>query len=484
MLNGKRIVLVEDDEIMGASLVQRLELEGAEVQWHRQIHRALPAIRTPRKPVDAVICDIRLPDGTGEDLYETLTRTGHPPPFLFVTGQGSIDQAVRLIRSGALDYIAKPFDHDEMLQAVARILRDHQQAKSAPAPATGTTKASAEKVVDNSNGEIGIIGSCAAMQEMYSKIRKVAPTDSNVLIQGESGTGKELVARALHNLSRRAKAPLISVNCAAIPESLIESELFGHEKGAFTGASAGRAGLVEAADGGTLFLDEIGELPLEAQARLLRVLQEGEIRRVGSVQSQKVDVRLIAATHRDLKSLSKIGQFREDLYYRLHVIALKLPALRERGADVSEIARAFLVRQSTRQGRPELSFAADAEQAIRHYPWPGNVRELENAIERAVILCEGNSISAELLGIDIELDDLEDDFTGLPAQSGGLGHEPSEPTEDLSLEDYFQHFVLEHQDHMTETELARKLGISRKCLWERRQRLGIPRRKSSGATAG
>jgi DNA-binding NtrC family response regulator len=339
-------------------------------------------------------------------------------------------------------------------------------------------------VVDNSNGEIGIIGSCAAMQEMYSKIRKVAPTDSNVLIQGESGTGKELVARALHNLSRRAKAPLISVNCAAIPESLIESELFGHEKGAFTGASAGRAGLVEAADGGTLFLDEIGELPLEAQARLLRVLQEGEIRRVGSVQSQKVDVRLIAATHRDLKSLSKIGQFREDLYYRLHVIALKLPALRERGADVSEIARAFLVRQSTRQGRPELSFAADAEQAIRHYPWPGNVRELENAIERAVILCEGNSISAELLGIDIELDDLEDDFADLPAQSGGLGHEPSEPTEDLSLEDYFQHFVLEHQDHMTETELARKLGISRKCLWERRQRLGIPRRKSSGATAG
>ena len=166
------------------------------------------------------------------------------------------------------------------------------------------------------------------------------------------------------------------------------------------------------------------------------------------------------------------------------MIALKLPPLRERGADVIEIARAFLIRQSTRQGRLDLSFANDAEQAIRHYPWPGNVRELENAIERAVILCEGSSISAELLGIDIELDDLEDDFTGLPAQSGGLGHESSEPTEDLSLEDYFQHFVLEHQDHMTETELARKLGISRKCLWERRQRLGIPRRKSSGATAG
>lgn len=472
------ILIVEDETIIRSALRRLLERNQYEVSEAGSVQEAQERFSIPS--FDLIVSDLRLPGAPGTELI----KLGQGTPVLIMTSYASLRSAVDSMKMGAVDYIAKPFDHDEMLQAVARILRDHQQANSAPAPATGTTKASAEKVVDNSNGEIGIIGSCAAMQEMYSKIRKVAPTDSNVLIQGESGTGKELVARALHNLSRRAKAPLISVNCAAIPESLIESELFGHEKGAFTGASAGRAGLVEAADGGTLFLDEIGELPLEAQARLLRVLQEGEIRRVGSVQSQKVDVRLIAATHRDLKSLSKIGQFREDLYYRLHVIALKLPALRERGADVSEIARAFLVRQSTRQGRPELSFAADAEQAIRHYPWPGNVRELENAIERAVILCEGNSISAELLGIDIELDDLEDDFTGLPAQSGGLGHEPSEPTEDLSLEDYFQHFVLEHQDHMTETELARKLGISRKCLWERRQRLGIPRRKSSGATAG
>ena len=472
------ILIVEDETIIRSALRRLLERNQYEVSEAGSVQEAQERFSIPS--FDLIVSDLRLPGAPGTELI----KLGQGTPVLIMTSYASLRSAVDSMKMGAVDYIAKPFDHDEMLQAVARILRDHQQAKSAPAPATGTTKASADKMVDNSNGEIGIIGSCAAMQEMYSKIRKVAPTDSNVLIQGESGTGKELVARALHNLSRRAKAPLISVNCAAIPESLIESELFGHEKGAFTGASAGRAGLVEAADGGTLFLDEIGELPLEAQARLLRVLQEGEIRRVGSVQSQKVDVRLIAATHRDLKSLSKIGQFREDLYYRLHVIALKLPALRERGADVSEIARAFLVRQSTRQGRPELSFAADAEQAIRHYPWPGNVRELENAIERAVILCEGNSISAELLGIDIELDDPEDDFTGLPAQSGGLGHEPSEPTEDLSLEDYFQHFVLEHQDHMTETELARKLGISRKCLWERRQRLGIPRRKSSGATAG
>jgi two-component system response regulator HydG len=219
-------------------------------------------------------------------------------------------------------------------------------------------------------------------------------------------------------------------------------------------------------------------LPLEAQARLLRVLQEGEIRRVGSVQSQKVDVRLIAATHRDLKSLAKVGQFREDLYYRLHVIALKLPALRERGNDVLDIARSFLARQSIKAGRNDLKFAPDAEQAIRQYTWPGNVRELENAVERAVILCESPEISAELLGIDIELNDLDDDdFIGLAPQQGSASSTSHEPTEDLSLEDYFQHFVLEHQDHMTETELARKLGVSRKCLWERRQRLGIPRRK-------
>ncbi len=469
------ILIVEDETIIRSALRRLLERNQYEVSEAGSVQEAQERFSIPG--FDLIVSDLRLPGAPGTELI----KLGQGVPVLIMTSYASLRSAVDSMKMGAVDYIAKPFDHDEMLQAVARILRDRQAQSSAVAAPTPAPGRAADKGVDNSNGEIGIIGSCDAMQALYSKIRKVAPTDSNVLVQGESGTGKELVARALHNLSRRAKAPLISVNCAAIPESLIESELFGHEKGAFTGASAGRAGLVEAADGGTLFLDEIGELPLEAQARLLRVLQEGEIRRVGSVQSQKVDVRLIAATHRDLKTLAKTGQFREDLFYRLHVIALKLPALRERGADVSEIAQAFLIRQCLRQGREGLRFAADAEQAIRHYSWPGNVRELENAIERAVILCEGSSITAELLGIDIELDDLEDDdgsFLGMP----GSASNSHEPTEDLSLEDYFQHFVLEHQDHMTETELARKLGISRKCLWERRQRLGIPRRKT-GSTA-
>ncbi|MGE6386198.1 sigma-54-dependent transcriptional regulator [Pseudomonas sp. NPDC078416] len=474
------ILIVEDETIIRSALRRLLERNQYQVSEAGSVQEAQERFSIPS--FDLIVSDLRLPGAPGTELI----KLGQGKPVLIMTSYASLRSAVDSMKMGAVDYIAKPFDHDEMLQAVSRILRDRQtlQSMQAERAATGKTSPGDKAGPDNSNGEIGIIGSCPPMQDMYSKIRKVAPTDSNVLIQGESGTGKELVARALHNLSRRAKAPMISVNCAAIPESLIESELFGHEKGAFTGASAGRAGLVEAADGGTLFLDEIGELPLEAQARLLRVLQEGEIRRVGSVQSQKVDVRLIAATHRDLKSLAKVGQFREDLYYRLHVIALKLPALRERGADVNEIANAFLARQSLKAGRNDLRFAPDAEQAIRHYSWPGNVRELENAVERAVILCESPDISAELLGIDIELSDLDvNEFIGLaPQTSGSSSSTAGEPTEDLSLEDYFQHFVLEHQDHMTETELARKLGVSRKCLWERRQRLGIPRRKTGVAS--
>ncbi|MDQ7984119.1 sigma-54 dependent transcriptional regulator [Pseudomonas sp. G34] len=469
------ILIVEDETIIRSALRRLLERNQYQVSEAGSVQEAQERFDIPG--FDLVVSDLRLPGAPGTELI----KLAQGAPVLIMTSYASLRSAVDSMKMGAVDYIAKPFDHDEMLQAVARILRDREarnQAAGAPAAPRG-----AEKADKAASGEIGIIGSSPAMLELYGKIRKVAPTDSNVLVQGESGTGKELVARALHNLSKRAKAPLISVNCAAIPETLIESELFGHEKGAFTGASASRAGLVEAADGGTLFLDEIGELPLEAQARLLRVLQEGEIRRVGSVQSQKVDVRLIAATHRDLKTLSKTGQFREDLYYRLHVIALKLPPLRERGADVLEIARAFLARQSARAGRSDLHFGPDAEQAIHHYSWPGNVRELENAIERSVILCDGSTINADLLGIDIELEDLDEDvFMGLATQSATVNATSQDPSEDLSLEDYFQHFVLEHQDHMTETELARKLGISRKCLWERRQRLGIPRRKSSAAS--
>jgi DNA-binding NtrC family response regulator len=316
------------------------------------------------------------------------------------------------------------------------------------------------------------------MQKVFTLIRKVAPTETTVLIQGESGTGKELAARALHLLSPRARKPLISVNCAAIPESLIESELFGHEKGAFTGAVSARTGLIEAADGGSLFLDEIGELPAEAQARLLRVLQESEIRKVGSTQSRTVDVRMIAATHRNLKAMTRTGEFREDLYYRLNVMQIRIPPLRERRADILGLARRFLKRQASKLGRPELSLSPEAMQALERYRWPGNVRELENAIERASILTDGDVITPAVLDLD---SDSADEYIPETLVEGNNEQTPArdvDSSNDLSLEDYFQHFVLENQDRMSETELAQKLGISRKSLWERRQRLGIPRKKA------
>lgn len=466
------ILIVEDETIIRSALRRLLERNQYRISEAGSVQEAREQYRM--SDFDLIISDLRLPGSPGTELIKLSEGT----PVLIMTSYASLRSAVDSMKMGAVDYIAKPFDHAEMLQAVAHILanRSTETKSETPAPAP------AQPAAGNDNDEFGIIGNSRSMQELFNKIRKVAPTDSTVLIQGESGTGKELVARSLHNLSPRAKAPMVSVNCAAIPETLIESELFGHEKGAFTGASAGRAGLIEAADGGTLFLDEIGELPLEAQARLLRVLQEGEIRRVGSVQSQKVDVRLIAATHRDLKTLSQNNQFREDLYYRLNVIDLKLPPLRERGDDILHIAQVFLLRQCTRMNRTPLNFSHAAEQAIQQYAWPGNVRELENAIERAVILCEGNEISSELLGIDIELRPSTDDYfreQGVTERGNTGIDNDNDPGEDLSLEDYFQHFVLEHQDHMTETELARKLGISRKSLWERRQRLGIPRQKGN-----
>ena len=393
---------------------------------------------------------------------------------LDLTSYASLRSAVDAMKLGAVDYIAKPFDHDEMIQAVERIL----------AMRTETTDAVADPHDDLPepvpSSKTGIIGSCEPMQLLFRKIAKVAPTDATVLIQGESGTGKELVAKAIHNQSRRADKPLISVNCAAIPETLIESELFGHEKGAFTGATAQRQGLVEAADGGTLFLDEIGELPLEAQARLLRVLQEGEIRRVGSVQSQKVNVRLVAATHRNLKELSSQGEFREDLYYRLNVMELHLPPLRDRGEDVIEIAVAMLARACEKMATAPMRFNDASLKAIRDYHWPGNVRELENAVERSVILAESDEVEPDLLGIEVS----PDRYISDSMRNSLVEDNPYQPTDqndeqqgDLSLDDYFVHFVLENEASMTETELAKKLGISRKSLWERRQRLGIPRKK-------
>ena len=470
------ILVVEDEAIIRTALKRLLERHHYQVEEAGSVSEAVE--RHDLERFKLIISDLRLPGEPGTELIRRAPNT----PVLIMTSYASLRSAVDSMKLGAVDYIAKPFDHDEMVETVQRIIAAGDQRKQqsgatpTPEPAPKATTAS----TDGGGQDMGIIGACDAMQTLFKRIRKVAPTDSTVLIQGESGTGKELVARAMHEQSQRAKAPLISVNCAAIPETLIESELFGHEKGSFTGATSNRTGLVEAADGGTLFLDEIGELPLEAQARLLRVLQEGEIRRVGSVQSHKVDVRLVAATHRDLKTMARQGLFREDLYYRLNVIELRLPPLRERGRDVMLIAEALLQRAARNMNMEGLHFSRDAERAILAYSWPGNVRELENAIERSAILCDHEEITADLLGIelDAEIERASEAANALQTMQNEVTP-GQELAEDLSLEDYFQHFVLEHQDHMTETQLAHKLGISRKCLWERRQRLGIPRKKTA-----
>jgi len=418
---------------------------------------------------DLIISDLRLPGAPGTDLISKANQT----PVLIMTSYASMKSAVEVMKMGATDYIAKPFDHDDMLNTIEQILKNHKATASTTTSNTNTAVKlpTAEPIKNN------FIGKSPVMLDLYKRIQKVSKTDTTVLILGESGTGKELAARSIHEKSTRKNAPMISVNCAAIPDNLIESELFGHEKGAFTGATTLKMGLIEAANGGTLFLDEIGELPLEAQARLLRFLQEGEIRRVGSVKHQQVDVRLVAATHRNLKKLSQQGLFREDLYYRLYVMDICMPPLRERREDILSLASTFLDRACQRLKTEPAVFSSDAIKTLNYYSWPGNVRELENAIERAIILCETGFITSELLGLDTENNNLNDAVINyIERRIKPVQKEPNNQNGGLSLNDYFQRFVLEHQSNLNETELAKRLGVSRKCLWERRQKLGIPRK--------
>lgn len=454
-----RILIIEDESASRSNLKEILENQGYQVELTNSVQSAVEDYPLPA--FELIITDLRLPDQPGTDII----RLAQGVPVLVMTSYASLRSAVEAMKLGAVDYIAKPFDEVDIVEIVTNILDQARVIKPSEAPKSNSL-------------ESIIYGRCQAMRKVFKLIQKVAPTEATVLIQGETGTGKELAARAIHNLSKRSKQPYICVNCAAIPESLIESELFGHEKGAFTGAVSARNGLIEAADGGSLFLDEIGELPLEAQARLLRVLQEGEIRRVGSTQSRKVNVRLIAATHRNLRARARRGEFREDLYYRLNVVQVKLPPLRERGNDIIGLCETLLDKLRVKLGRDQLRLDAEALKSIQAYDWPGNVRELENALERGAILCDRDLITKELLDIETEVDDIN-----IPQGLVTPNSPPSMPrhqtNKTLTMEGYFQQFVLENQSHMSETELAKKLGISRKSLWERRQKLGIPRKKSS-----
>ncbi len=437
-----KILIVEDEDVIRKAVTRLLEKHGYNISEASSVEEA----ETLYKPngFDLIISDVRLPGVSGTEIIQRAKNT----PVLIITSYASVRSAVDAMKLGAVDYIAKPFDHDELLMVVERILDQSRRQRQ---------HAILKSDLEQSYPVKGMIGSCAAMNDICNRISKVAPTDATVLILGESGTGKELVARALHDQSHRSNAPFVVFNCAAVPEHQVETELFGQSQE----AASEDTGLLHKAAGGTLFLDEIGELTPAAQARLLRLLQGGEHEETTQESQDKVDVRIIAATHRDIRELVQIQRFRSDLYFRLRVVEMTLPPLRERGDDIRELSL-FLLDKSCKQiNRPGIQISRTALEAIRRYRWPGNVRELANAIERAVILCEDNMITPELLSID--------------HPSGTTKGKSENGSDKLSLEEYFRQFVLEHQGQMTETEMAKKLGISRKALWERRQRFGIPR---------
>ncbi len=383
MIAGAKILLIEDDAAIATVVRVALEGEGASVR-----HVATVAERDAvlsGQSFDAIVTDVMLPDGNGLDGWDgARAHMIADTPLIVLSAQNTLDTAIHAEAKGAFDYLPKPFDLDELVAALrAALARGNERELGANTPEDSLT------VGDS----LSIIGRDPAMQLVYRTLARVAPTDLSVLILGESGTGKELIAQAIHASSPRNGAPFVAVNMAAIPRELIESELFGHEKGAFTGAHAKSTGRFEQAASGTLFLDEIGDMPLEAQTRLLRVLQSGEYSPIGSARVRRANVRILAATNQDLTALVASGRFREDLYYRLNVIPLNLPPLRHRRSDIAMLARHFL-EQGGEMGLPVLDISADALKALAHHDWPGNVRELQNVMQRLALLTRAHRIEA------------------------------------------------------------------------------------------
>lgn len=408
--------------------------------------------------------------------YQHEANTLAPCPIIVLDDKPSLNKAVSLMAAGIKYYLPLPTDPETLLERTLATINKQVQANLLTPNTPVNTKTKKQSGKPQAAPFRRLIGNSPPMKQLFKDLEKIACTDVTVLVRGESGTGKELVAQAIHDLSERSNEDMISVNCAAIPESLIESELFGHEKGAFTGAASTRDGLIAAADNGTLFLDEIGELPIEAQARLLRVLQEGEIRRVGATQSSKVDIRLVTATHRDLRQMVADGLFREDLYYRLYVMEVLLPPLRDRGRDISLICQSLVTKVCQRHNKSEFTYTEAFDQAIVAHNWPGNVRELENAIERAVILSDDFLDPDALKLHKSQANPLLPNAQNAAESIANTNPETQFSLKGTSLDDYLRSFVSHNQGKMTETQLALSLGISRKSLWERRQKLGIQRK--------
>jgi DNA-binding NtrC family response regulator len=371
------VCVVDDDAGVREAVENLLRAEGFEVEVYASAQKFIT--RAKLAPVSCLILDVQLPGLSGFDLQQDLTEAGLAVPIIFLTGHGSIPMSVKAIKAGAAEFLTKPFEADDLLNAV-------QEAVSADYSTE----------LETTNDSLDIVGESSALKAVLGRIRVVAPTDSTVLILGETGTGKELIAKEIHKRSRRADKPLIRVNCASIPKELYESEFFGHVKGAFTGALKDRVGRFEAANGGTLFLDEVGEIPVDLQSKLLRVLQEKQYERVGDEQTKAVDVRIIAATNRDLKAEVAAGRFREDLYYRLNVFPVEVVPLRQRAEDIPLLARHFMELVTKEMNCPMARLTPAGIAMLQNYHWPGNIRELRNVIERAMILAQGAALQFEL----------------------------------------------------------------------------------------
>jgi len=442
---NERILIVDDDESVRWVLKKALEKDGLEAVLAKDAAEAF--LRLQDGDIAVVLMDIRMPGMSGLDALEKVRKEGRNVSVIIMTAQATMQNAIEAMRRGAYDYITKPFDLDEVTILVKKALDVRHLSQE-----VDTLRAEVREKYEE-----GLVGGTSAMQEIYKTIGRVAESDATVLIHGESGTGKELVARAIHYHSKRAGRPFVAVNSAAIPSELLESELFGHEKGAFTGAVARKMGKFEAAAGGTLFLDEIGDLPLALQPKLLRFLQDQEYERLGDPSTRKADVRIITATNRDLEGEVKVGRFREDLFYRLNVIQIEIPPLRERPQDLEALATQLLAFYGRIHHRSFSGFTEEATQMMKRHAWPGNLRELRNVIERASILCRSERIDAEYLPGPFSRGE------ATPAVGNLVSLE--------KIEEEHIRRVLASTGSLQEA--ARILGIDQATLWRRRKQYGI-----------
>jgi DNA-binding NtrC family response regulator len=456
----ERILVIDDDKGIGAAVMTLLETKGYKSVYAESAEEGVQQGLT--NEFDLVITDLRLGKSSGLEVISSLKSARPSLPVILMTSFSSVDSAVQALRNGAVDYIMKPFDNDDFMYSVERALNERRMHRE-----NALLKKSLKKAYSGKK----IIGESASIKKVMDLIRRVAPSDASVLIQGESGTGKELVAQAIHFESGRRDGPFVPVNCGAIPADLMESELFGHVKGAYTGATSGSEGLIREAHGGTLFLDEISELPTNLQVKLLRALQEREVRSIGGKDVYQVDVRILAASNKDLKKAVEKGEFREDLFYRLNVINILVPPLREREKDVEILADYFIEHYSKKMGKPIRGTTKDFIEFLNSYHWPGNVRELQNLVERAVILADSEMLNCAGMA----------DSVPAPPRGSAPVEANGKP---LNIEDYIRYIVTRYQATHGEVEIAQMLGIGRKALWVRRRRWGMTRDASPDEQSG